>query len=169
MVILMGFEFFMVHSGFSMAVMPRKISLLVFFPAYGLFAFCLNTMMPDNTIMWIYLGVVLNRMRFAFHHNSAEVMQQAQSYSVYAAAVYFITMIGSVVMSSNISRMGLTPEFLAASNYDPPIGGFFKQQPQIAMCAGVCYYVMLALHSTVTFLAGLGNRQKARKPLPPPP
>ena len=169
MAILMGFEFFLVLSGVSMAVMPRKVSLLVFFPAYGLFAFCLNALMPDNSIMWLYLGVVLNRMRFAFHHNSPEVVQQALSYSFYAATVYGVSWVGVAVLSPIIPRMGLTPEFLAAANYHPPIGGIFTRQPQTAMCAGVFYYVMLTLRSCVTFGAGFKNRRKARKPSQPPP
>jgi len=68
--VMMGFEFIMIHSGVFMSVMPRKISLFFLIPFYSTFAFAMNTMVSGNTILWLYFGVVLLRMRFAFSNPS---------------------------------------------------------------------------------------------------
>src|ERR1035437_9291104 len=65
--VIMAFEFVMVHSGLVMAIMPAKNSLLVVaFPIYGLFALTMNLSVPNNVVLFTYLVVVFNRMRFAF-------------------------------------------------------------------------------------------------------
>ncbi|WP_278020059.1 hypothetical protein [Flavobacterium ginsengisoli] len=71
--VLMAFEFIMVHSGVFMAVMPKKWSLFVFFPLYGLFAYSFNESVVNTNILYIYLLTVLNRMRFAFSNVAQEV------------------------------------------------------------------------------------------------
>ena len=144
---LMIFEFIMVHSGVFMAVMPFKWSLLFFFPFYGLFALVFNLMTPDNTIMYLYLVVVFNRMRFAFFNNNKELQMQAVLTSVYAVVIYFFSMIIIALSAEAIPEFGLTPEFLERAKYAPKGSGLFIDMPQTAMCLGVIYYILLALYS----------------------
>ena len=155
MSILIAFEFIMIHSGVFMAAMPLKISLLVFFPLYGVFALAFNTMIPDNSIMFIYLIVVLNRMRFAFFSVSESVKMQNLGMSVYAAVVYFFLMIGVAFLSWMVPKFGLTPEFLSNAGYNPSVKGLFTEIPQTAMCLGFLYYIMLALFNILIFTNGI--------------
>ena len=155
MSILIGFEFIMIHSGVFMAAMPLKLSLLFFFPFYGVFALAFNAMVPDNSIMYIYLIVVLNRMRFAFFNVSESTKIRNIGMSVYAAMVYFFLMVGVAVMSWMIPRFGLTTEFLSNAGYNPKIGGLFTEIPQTAMCLGFLYYIMIALFNLLIFIRNI--------------
>ncbi len=145
---LMAFEFILVHSGVFMAVMPKKISLFVLFPIYGLFALCFNYFITDNTILFVYLAVIFNRMRFAFSDVSKAIKQRAIFTSVFAAAGYFFLIMAVVFLSNHIPELGLTPDFLQLAGYDEvkgDSGGVFIDTPHIAICFGMLYYGMLAI------------------------
>ena len=124
--VLIFFEFVMVHSGVFMSVLPKKLSLYVFFPFYGLFAFSFNAMLEANTIL--YLFVVFNRMRFAFSDVNIAVRAKAISNSVFKAFFYFILMIIVWASANMIPVLGLTNDYFTISGYDNYInklGDFF--------------------------------------------
>jgi len=75
---LMAFEFVMVHSGVFMAVMPKKISLFILIPFYGLFALAFTASIGNTDILIIYLIVVFNRMRFAFSDVSSHIKNRME-------------------------------------------------------------------------------------------
>jgi len=152
MSILIAFEFIMVHSGVFMAAMPLKWSLLLFFPVYGLFAFAFNLFVSDNSILYLYLGVVLFRMRFAFFNKSKQATDQAIGFSAYAVMVYFIPMIIVAIFSEKVPEFGVSPEFLEQAGYKIKIGGIFTEMPQTALCLGACYYILLALLPILMFV-----------------
>ena len=87
---LMAFEFVLVHSGVFMALMPKKWSLIIFVPFYGLFAYAFNKSMPNNVILITYMFVVLNRMRFAFFNVDKKFKDRTILFSIIALIVYFI-------------------------------------------------------------------------------
>jgi len=146
---LMGFEFIMIHSGVFMAVMPRKISLLIFVPAYGLFAWAFNSIIGgDNIVAYIYLIAVFNRMRFAFFNVNEDIRSQQILRSAYAAITYFFLLIVVAIGSSIVPEFGLNDENLTRIGYDEAKthGGIFLDEPQTAICLGAIYYFALALY-----------------------
>ena len=152
---LIIFEFIMVHSGLLMAGFPPKISIFIFFPFYGLFAWGFNHLVLDNSIIYLYCGVVLNRMRFAFFNVDKETKRQNIHWSIYACSIYIFLFLGINLLSGMVPELGLSPEFLAKAAYNPSGEGAMIDQPKISMCIGFLYYIMLALSNMVLFGAGL--------------
>ena len=157
---LILFEFIMVHSGILMAAFPPKFSIFIFFPFYGLFAWCFNQLVPDNSIMYLYLGVVLNRMRFAFFNADKETKRQNILWSVYACSIYIVLFLSVHVLSGKVPELGLTPDFLDRAAYSPSGIGAMYNEPKIAMCIGMLYYIMLALFNVAMFGISLKNLVK---------
>jgi hypothetical protein len=147
--ILMGFEFIMVHSGVFMSVSPFKISLLIFFPIYGLFALTFNTLIDNDTVLWLYLIVVFNRMRFAFFNTNDTERAKTIMFSVGAVSLYFVLTFFVCLVSWILPDFGLNAKFLEASNYESlkRVGGLFTDTPKTAMCLGGFYYLLLSLLS----------------------
>ncbi|GEQ84788.1 hypothetical protein ULMS_02960 [Patiriisocius marinistellae] len=148
MATLVGFEFIMVHSGVFMAVFPKKISLFIFFPIYGLFAWAFASMIDDWHIVVItYLVAVFNRMRFAFADVPQKIKSRNILTSVIAVMVYFFLMMIIAFNAEKIPHLGLSPSFLSQSNYFENIdtGGILLDIPQSALCFGVLYYCILAI------------------------
>lgn len=145
--VMMGFEFIMVHSGVFMSVFPRKMSLFIFVPFYGLFALAFNTMTPGNEILFLYLGVVFIRMRFAFSNPIEQEKGANMGMSLIAVLLYFFLIMGFAIGSDHIPELGLTPEFLKATGYlnEDTIGGIFTEMPQVPMAMGIVYFALLAL------------------------
>ena len=144
--VMMGFEFIMVHSGVFMAVFPRKISLFIFVPIYGLFAWSFNSMVPGNEILYLYLGVVFVRMRFAFSNATEKEKSMNMLMSLIAVMSYFFLILIFAFNSERIPKMGLTPEFLESSGYlkDVAVGGIFTDMPNVPLAMGVIYFTLLA-------------------------
>lgn len=145
--ILMAFEFIMTHSGVFMAVMPRKISLFALVPFYGLFAWAINLSLEDNTLMYMYMMVVFNRMRFAFSDVSKEIKAKVIIKSVLAAVMYFLMLLFFVFGADIIPKLGLTEEFVHLSGYkdSTDTSGAFFDLPHAVMAFGVAYYCGLAI------------------------
>lgn len=139
------FEIFMVHSGVLMVVLPRKLSLYLLFPTYGLIAFVINASVNNNTILAIYCLVVFNRMRFAFSDVSDTIKAKVIMMSILSAILYFLLIF--VIVLSPIPELGLTKDFLNSNGYfkDLKASGIFVDQPQYAMCMGFVYYILLAV------------------------
>jgi len=144
---IMALEFIMVHSGVFMAVMPRKISLFLLVPFYGLFAWAMSSAVPGNTILWIYFGVVLLRMRFAFSEPDSPEKNAAIFISCLAVIVYFVLVFIFAFGSHFIPQLGLTESFLIDSGYRAQItsGGLFIDSPHVPLAMGVVYFAVLAL------------------------
>jgi len=145
--VLMGFEFIMTHSGVFMSVFPKKLSLYIFFPFYGLFALAFNSMVEGNTILYLYLIVVFNRMRFAFSNVNKVLKTKAILMSIFAAITYFVMIFIFTFNAENISVLGLTEEYITMSGYNKTkkIGGIFTDMPHVAISFSVFYYIALAL------------------------
>lgn len=149
MAILMAFEFIMVHSGVFMSVMPKKYSLFVFFPLYGLFAYAFDQMMgeSDYTVIIIYLTTVLNRMRFAFFNASKEMKNEQVFMSVIAVIGYFFLLVGVVLVGKLVPEFALGDSFTASEVYrevSAKSGGLFIDKPSLPICLGFLYYSFLS-------------------------
>jgi len=169
--ILIAFEFVMVHSGVFMSAFSRSWKALlglIFF--YGLFALAFNTAISDNQILILYGAVVLNRMlpkilnreqtdvkeklqTSGVNKNGkklilTEKMQKEIAISAIYAVIYFILLMIIIVASDSIPQFGLTKEFMEIADYGSVQGGtsgLFFEKPQIVMCFGVVYYLILAV------------------------
>jgi len=129
--VLMVFEFIMVHSGVFMSAFPKKISLLIFVPFYGVFALIFTAIIDDYTILYIYMFVVLNRMRFAFANVPTWMRDRAIFTSVMAL----------------FAELGLNQEYVDASGFRSFTNstGEFIDYPYKAISFGVLYYIVLAV------------------------
>jgi hypothetical protein len=160
--ILMAFEFIMVHSGVFMAVMPKKWSLFIFFPFYGLFAFAFNDSVINTNILYIYLLTVLNRMRFAFSDVSPEVRTAQMGKSAVKAMFYFLLILAVCIGNELIPKFGLTDDFLEKSNYFKTVksSGLFVEKPYVPICMGFIYYALPVLYFIYRIIKGFGNNKK---------
>ncbi len=146
--ILIIFEFIMVHSGVFMTALPKKISLFVFVPFYGLFAFGFNASVVDTNIIYIYLSTVFSRMLFAFADVSEETRMQQLGKAAIKCTFYFFLMFAVAFGHFFIPELGLTQEFLQNSNYFSVVksSGLFIEKPYIPMCMGFLYYLIPVLY-----------------------
>jgi len=156
--ILMAFEFIMVHSGVFMAVMPKKWSLFIFFPLYGLFAFGFNESVVNTNILYIYLLTVLNRMRFAFSNVSPEVRALQMGKSALKAIFYFFLILAVCIGNAIIPPFGLTEEFLEKSRYFQTVksSGLFIEKPYVPICMGFIYYSLPVLYFIYRLIKNFG-------------
>lgn len=146
--VLMGFEFILIHSGVFMAVMPRLLGFLIFVPLYGVFAFAMNSLVSGNAILWLYLGVVLTRMRFAFSNPSPEAKNSNVLFSCAAAITYFVLIFIFVIFSASLPRFGITDAYLDSIGYSNlhDSGGIFIDLPHVPLAMGVVYFSILAFY-----------------------
>lgn len=145
LIMLVLFEFIVVHSGVFMAVMPRKWSMLVFIPFYGVFALAFNAAAPGNAILFLYMGIVLMRMRFAFTAPSDEAKTKAIIMSASAAFAYFIFMFIFAIGGGFLPKFGLDYDYLQSSGYFDifDASGEFVDAPQSPMAMGIAYFSFL--------------------------
>ncbi|MFH6992933.1 hypothetical protein [Flavobacterium sp. FlaQc-48] len=157
--VLMAFEFIMVHSGVFMAVMPKKLSLLVFFPMYGLFAYGFNHSVVNTNIFYIYLLTVLNRMRFAFSDVSPEIRAIQIGKSVAKAMFYFFLIFAVAFGNALIPKFGLTEDFLEKSHYFDTVksSGLFIEKPYVPICMGFIYYSLPVLYFIYRTIKNFGR------------
>ncbi|MBL0736290.1 hypothetical protein JI750_05305 [Flavobacterium sp. GN10] len=158
--VLMAFEFIMVHSGVFMAVMPKKWSLFVFFPLYGLFAYSFNESVVNTNILYIYLLTVLNRMRFAFSNVAPEVRVYQMGKSAAKAVFYFFLILAVCIGNSIVPPFGLTNEFLEKSHYFQTVksSGLFIEKPYVPICMGFVYYALPVLYFVYRILKSFGKK-----------
>ncbi len=152
--VMMGFEFILVHSGVFMAVMPRWLSLTFFVPFYGVFAFAMNAIIPGNAVLWLYLSVILTRMRFAFSKPSAEAKNANVLFSCAAVMTYFILVFVFAFSSGILPRFGITDAYLQSVNYSDlhDSGGIFIDLPHVPLTMGVVYFSILAFYEWGIYL-----------------
>jgi hypothetical protein len=145
---LMAFEFVMVHSGaFMSALSGSKLGLLGLVVFYGLFAFGFNYAMPNNDIAFVYMFVVLNRVRFFFYKKNEDSFSKTFIESIIRLLVYFFLVIPITLSNEYIPALGLTEEYLTSSGYQEIRGnssGVFIEKPQVALLFGFVYYSVLA-------------------------
>lgn len=157
---LVLFEFVLAHSGVFMSLFPRKIALLIFVPFYGLFAIVMNNSVPGNTILILYCGVVLMRMRFMFSNPSDSAKAKAFGLSFLSVFLVMFCMIGFSAAADSLPKLGLTQAYLNAVDFKGLSGttGDFTRSPHAAMAMGATYFTLLALLEI--WIYGLLKKQK---------
>ena len=153
--LLMGFEFFLVHSGLFFNLMPRKVSVLILLPVYGVIAYFLNTGTENNLILVLYLGLMIARLRFLFTDHSDAQKSRATKISITAAVIYFAAIAVIAVGDASLPARGLTPEFLTQHGYYETlsVGGPFTERPHLPLIMGIIYFsMMIALDLYLLFV-----------------
>lgn len=148
-VVLMLFEFIMVHSGIFMVFLPPKYSIWLFFMIYGLFAWGLNASLRigDNTILIIYLTTILTRMRFAFFNVNKQIKHRIILMSIFAASIYFILLMGSVFVNKILPPFALDETFSKSEAYlqVKTAEGLLIDKPYILIFMGFLYYSTISI------------------------
>jgi len=144
---LMAFEFVLVHSGIFMALLPRRLSLILLVPVYSLFALVMNFAVPGNAILLLYLAVIFMRMRFAFSNPGEDEKIRAGIMAGLCAFLYFVLAFTFAFGANFIPEFGLTQEFLQTNGYftQSDASGIFIDQPNVPMAMGIIYFTLLAL------------------------
>lgn len=154
---LMAFEFIMLHSGlFMFALSGSKKMLVGLFFFYGLFALIFNLAMPHNEIIYLYMFVVISRVKILFFEEKEELKQDLLIYSFVRTMIYFVLVITITLLGEKIPEMGLTTQFLSDNNYRSFTGntsGVFVDFPQVPMCLGFVYFTLLGLLDTKKLLS----------------
>lgn len=139
---LMVIEFFLVHSGVFMAVIPSTLIRFLFIPIYGLFVFSMSV--PGNSIFYLYLFIVFQRMIEPILDRSIE-MRNVQIFTASLnASLYFFLIVIIAPNHEKIPVLGLTPTFLDESNYlalATKTGGVFLDTPNVALAFGLFFYL----------------------------
>lgn len=139
--ILIMFEFIMMHSGVFMSM--GKSAVILFFPFYFLFAFAFNLIMPDNTIMYVYLFTILNRFLTGQNDSKRKNDHPTIRALFRCFATYFPTFIGSMALSSIIPEFGLTPDVQKQIIEDVAINQKGDITLKMMISCGVLYYLAL--------------------------
>ncbi len=144
--LLIVFEFFMIHSAPFMLFFPKKISLFIFFPFYGLFALAFNALADGNTVLYFYLIIVFNRMRFAFFNGDKNLKSRTGTLSVIALVVWLLGIFIINMIKNYLPVFGLSENFLELSGYRAKHSiGVFTDDPKMAMALAIIYYFFLAI------------------------
>lgn len=158
---LMAFEFILVHSGVFMAILPKKYSLWILVPFYGLFALAFNAMINGWLIIITYLVAIFNRMRFAFADVSGSIKTRSIIYSIGAVIIYFVLTMVVAFSEESIPALGITEAYMDRTNYTELLdgaGGLFLEVPQTALCLGVVYYFFIGLLQLKLINTSFSNR-----------
>ena len=106
--IIMLFEFVLVHSGIFMSL--GKYAALFFFPFYFLFAWAFNHILPDNTIMYLYLFTIFNRFLIGFDVTKRKNDNPLIRAFYRCFATYFPIFVGTILFSKLLPDFGLTAD-----------------------------------------------------------
>ena len=172
--ILMGFEFIMVHSGVFMSIIGRSWKMwLIFILIYGLFAVTFNVFVNNNHIIILYCAVVLNRILSGmrvWHGNNEDkdvIEMTDDQASIVGSAImniliYFLLLIIICFCMNFIPKFGLTDDFLQAANYASvkKAGGILTDMPQVAMCFGTLYYLILVLVNIFSIMRSVESAER---------
>ena len=144
--VLIVFEAVLVHSGVLMATLKRKAVLFIIIPFYGLFAYVLSLSLEEQSILILYLFIVLNRMRFVFLEVPDAIRKRAIAKSALVASFFFLMLMAFMIYQPTLPKLSLTQDFLVQSGYSKyNIRAIFFSSPHIVVGFGFIYYCFLVL------------------------
>jgi len=139
------FEFILLHSAVFMSVLPKRISLLVLVPFYGLFAWATSHAAGGHSFLLAYFGIIAMRMRFAFTDVSMQERAINLHLSIVGIVVYFAAAIITAICAQALPEWGLTPEFLTYVGYvDEPSEAVIHKPHQVVALTAI-YFSLLAI------------------------
>lgn len=143
--LLIGLEALLAHSGVFMAIWNKKLTLLLFIISYGFFVFFLNTLAEGNFILYSYMVVIFNRMRFAFINANEKTKVLYVSKAVFGAIIYFILMFSFIFSPSIYPEFALNKEFLNKSGYNSLIEkGLISDYPNVSLLFSILYFTAIS-------------------------
>ncbi len=164
-IILIAFEFVLVHSGVLMAEVGKNRAMFLFIPLYGVFAVVFNLLMSNNVLLYLYCLIVFNRMSFIFSNPSEEQKRRTKKVAADSAILYFLLAVLTVIASGLIPKLGLNAQFLLDSNYYENLStrGLWPENPHLPIAMTTCYFSILAIRECLSiYVAGKQVLAKGR-------
>lgn len=123
-------------------------------------------MADGNAILYLYLIVVFQRMRFAFLDVRIELKNRAIVISAYAAIIWMIVIFIIVFNIDNLPFLALNDEFLLISGFreKESIGVFTEAPHAAAMAFAIIYYLWLAFTEFNVTKSLIKNPKRFSKP-----
>jgi hypothetical protein len=150
-------EFVLIHSGAFMLVLSKsRFAFLFFFVLYLLVVLAFNAITPGNTIIYTYLIVVFNRMKWVLYKPSEDAKETLMAYSMVTGFIYLLCIIVIFwVLGENglVPHFGLTEEYLLTSGYKG------MGNPHVNLAFGAVYFTLLSIGKIVTTF----SRKKKKK------
>ena len=139
--IILVFEFVLVHSGLFMSL--GIYSVLIFFPFYFLFAWAFNHILADNTIMYIYLLTIFNRLLMGIEVSKRKNNNPAIRAFYRCFATYFPILIGTIALSKLLPDFGLTVDIQNEIKESMAIKSKGDITLKMLISCGFFYYLLL--------------------------
>jgi len=145
LIILMLFEFFMIHAGLFMSTIAGQswkdwLYGVLFF---GLSAVAYNSVVSNNFILIIYCSMVLNRTLSGILKREETNVKKELSIAAFYTMIYIGLLIVIAFCSPFIPKFGLTNDFLKAEHYIIiKSNDDLLSVPHVAMCFGAMYYLI---------------------------
>jgi hypothetical protein len=144
-------EFFLIHSGvFMLAFSKSKFAFIVLFLFYGLAILAYNVIAPGNTIIYSYLFVILNRMKWMLQEPSENIKDTLTAYSAITALIYllcFMVILWALGENGLVPHFGLTEEYLLTSGYKG------ISNPHVTLAFGAVYFTLLSFVEILTMFS----------------
>ena len=159
LIVLMIFEFFMIHSGLFFSIIGGRSSWkdwlkgILFF---GLFAVIYNNAVSNNFILIIYCSMVLNRMLSGILNREKISIEKELNIATFYTMIYIGLLVVIALCSSFIPKFGLTTDFLTTENYiilKPDYD--LLSMPHVAMCFGALYYLIFTFVEINNIIRGV--------------
>ena len=131
---------------------------------YTLFAIAFSFGLPNNTILFIYLGVVASRVSFILSSPTQAQIAASNSRSALSAILYLVGIFATVLLGRFIPEFGLDEAWMQATNYisESDSGGLYIEAPHLALAFASFYFSCLLIHDAfVMFKRNTQNRYTA--------
>lgn len=138
-------EFLLVHSGVFMAVFARSKKIIVVIIIYGFLIFDLAKSFGDNYFFYLYLLIVLLRMRSAFSGFNPLIFFKNIMMSVAGILFFMIAGISMAILENYIPVLGLREDYLNNSGFrweNKDSGGMIVDKPYLIMYFWIVYFTL---------------------------
>ncbi len=165
--LLMGFEFILVHSAIFTLVFPRKVTILFLFPVYGVVALMLNSGAQNNVILYLYLGLLVTRLRYLFGEKDAQQRTKVLKTSILSGFLYLFAVAVIAFGETSLPEKGLNKAFLTANNYYESLNvqGIFTENPHLPLIMGIVYFsLMVGLELLIIIKNSFNHNKDVEKP-----
>ena len=148
LIVLLIFEFFMIHTRLFMSIVGRSLMDWLYGTVFfGAFVLMFNSLVKGNLILIIYAAMIVNRMLPRILNSEKADRKQELNIAMSNFMIYFGLVFIVAICSYFIPLFGLTEDFLEAANYKAEVDWKFEliDMPHLSMCFGILYYLTLTV------------------------
>ncbi|WP_300668950.1 hypothetical protein [Soonwooa sp.] len=135
-------EFLMMHSGVFLSVFARSKKFFLIALLYGLMIYGLAKSFQNNYYFYLYLLIVMNRMRVGFSANPVFFVRGI-AMSIAGGLFFLVAGISMAILENWIPQFGLTETYLTQSGFrwqNARTGGMLVDKPQTVMYFWIVYF-----------------------------